>query len=47
MEKMKDNDLAQCVSVGGWLRGTAAVTSRGDQELLPPTAPSCCSSRCW
>jgi hypothetical protein len=27
MEKMKDNDLAQCVSVGGWLRGTAAVTS--------------------
>lgn len=27
MEKMKDNDLSQCVSVGGWLRGTAAVTS--------------------
>lgn len=27
MEKMKDNDLAQCVSIGGWLRGTAAVTS--------------------
>ncbi len=27
MEKMKDSDLAQCVSVGGWLRGTAAVTS--------------------
>lgn len=27
MEKMKDSDLAQCVSIGGWLRGTAAVTS--------------------
>lgn len=27
MEKMRDNDLAQCVSIGGWLRGTAAVTS--------------------
>jgi hypothetical protein len=27
MDKMKDNDLSQCVSVGGWLRGTAAVTS--------------------
>lgn len=27
MEKMKDNDLAQCVSIGGWLRGTTAVTS--------------------
>ncbi|MBX7209616.1 MAG: hypothetical protein K1X78_14970 [Verrucomicrobiaceae bacterium] len=27
MEQMKDSDLSQCVSVGGWLRGTAAVTS--------------------
>jgi hypothetical protein len=27
MEKMKDNDLSQCVSVGGWLRGTGAVTA--------------------
>lgn len=27
MEQMKDGDLSQCVSVGGWLRGTAAVTS--------------------
>ena len=27
MEQMRDGDLAQCVSVGGWLRGTAAVTS--------------------
>ncbi len=27
MENMKDNPLAQCVSIGGWLRGTAAVTS--------------------
>jgi hypothetical protein len=27
MENMKDAPLAQCVSVGGWLRGTAAVTS--------------------
>lgn len=27
MESMKDTPLAQCVSVGGWLRGTAAVTS--------------------
>ena len=27
MEKMKDNALAECVSVGGWLRGTQVVTS--------------------
>jgi hypothetical protein len=27
MERMKDSDLAQCVSLGGWLRGTASVTS--------------------
>lgn len=27
MEQMKDNDLSQCVSMGGWLRGTASVTS--------------------
>jgi hypothetical protein len=27
MERMRDNDLAQCVSIGGWLRGTASVTS--------------------
>jgi hypothetical protein len=27
MEQMKDADLAQCVSMGGWLRGTASVTS--------------------
>lgn len=27
MEQMKDIDLSQCVSVGGWLRGTASVTS--------------------
>lgn len=27
MEQMKDSDLSQCVSIGGWLRGTAAVTS--------------------
>ena len=27
MEQMKDADLSQCVSIGGWLRGTAAVTS--------------------
>ena len=27
MEKMKDSELSQCVSLGGWLRGTAAVTS--------------------
>ncbi|HCN30970.1 MAG TPA: hypothetical protein DIT64_20100 [Verrucomicrobiales bacterium] len=27
MEQMKDNDLSQCVSIGGWLRGTASVTS--------------------
>ncbi len=27
MEKMKDSDLAQCVSIGGWLRGTSVVTS--------------------
>lgn len=27
MEQMKDSDLSQCVSMGGWLRGTASVTS--------------------
>ncbi len=27
MEQMKDEDLSQCVSIGGWLRGTASVTS--------------------
>lgn len=27
MEQMKDSDLSQCVSLGGWLRGTASVTS--------------------
>jgi hypothetical protein len=27
MEKMKDAPLAQCVSLGGWLRGTSSVTS--------------------
>lgn len=27
MDQMRDGDLAQCVSLGGWLRGTASVTS--------------------
>ncbi len=27
MESFKDADLSQCVSMGGWLRGTASVTS--------------------
>lgn len=27
MDQMKDSDLSQCVSMGGWLRGTASVTS--------------------
>lgn len=27
MDRLRDGDLAQCVSLGGWLRGTAAVTS--------------------
>lgn len=27
MDRMQDTDLAQCVSLGGWLRGTASVTS--------------------
>lgn len=27
MDQMKDSDLSQCVSLGGWLRGTASVTS--------------------
>ena len=27
MERMRDEDLAQCVSLGGWLRGTEALTS--------------------
>ncbi|MDG2124684.1 MAG: hypothetical protein P8J87_13350 [Verrucomicrobiales bacterium] len=27
MEKMRDGELAQCVSIGGWLRGTEVVTA--------------------
>ncbi len=27
MDRMRDSELSQCVSLGGWLRGTAAVTS--------------------
>lgn len=27
MDRLRDGDLAQCVSLGGWLRGTASVTS--------------------
>ncbi len=27
MDEMRDGDLSQCVSLGGWLRGTASVTS--------------------
>lgn len=27
MDRLQDGDLAQCVSLGGWLRGTASVTS--------------------
>lgn len=27
MDRMRDGDLAQCVSLGGWLRGTTSVTS--------------------
>ncbi len=26
MEQIRDEDLAQCVSIGGWLRGTEALT---------------------
>lgn len=27
MQKMRDGELAQCVSIGGWLRGTEVVTA--------------------
>ena len=27
MDRLRDSDLAQCVSLAGWLRGTASVTS--------------------
>jgi hypothetical protein len=27
MDQMRDGDLSQCVSMGGWLRGTSSVTS--------------------
>ena len=33
MEKMRDGELAQCVSIGGWLRGTEVVTA-ADFEVL-------------
>jgi hypothetical protein len=27
MERLRDEELAQCVSIGGWLRGTEAITA--------------------
>ncbi len=35
MAKRKDSDLAQCVSLGGWLRGTAAVTAVVGKNFSP------------
>jgi len=38
MEQMKDIDLSQCVSLGGWLRGTASVTSVVKKSFNPDRA---------
>ncbi len=38
MEQMKDADLSQCVSMGGWLRGTASVTSVVTKNFNPDRA---------
>ena len=53
MERMRDSDLAQCVSLGGWLRGTASVTSviskdytSDSAELLNPGKVIPLLSRC-
>jgi hypothetical protein len=38
MERLRDGDLAQCVSLGGWLRGTASVTSVIGKAYTPDSA---------
>lgn len=38
MEQMKDLDLSHCVSLGGWLRGTASVTSVVKKGFNPDRA---------
>ena len=38
MEKMKDAALAECVSVGGWLRGTQVVTNIIGQKFTAERA---------
>lgn len=38
MEKMKDGALAECVSVGGWLRGTQVVTNVIIKSFSPEKA---------
>lgn len=38
MDEMNDEDLAQLVSLGGWLRGTAALTSIINKHYTPEGA---------
>lgn len=38
MEKMKDGALAECISVGGWLRGTQVVTNIVSKRFTPEQA---------
>lgn len=38
MDKRRDQDLAHCVSVGGWIRGTQAVASLVKRDFSPERA---------
>jgi hypothetical protein len=38
MEEMRDGDLANCVSIGGWIRGTEAMTSLIAKSYKPDQA---------
>ena len=38
MEQMRDGDLAQCVSIAGWIRGTEVLTHLIGREYSPEKA---------
>ena len=38
MKRLRDSELAQCVSIGGWLRGTEVVTSLVSKSYSPEKA---------
>ena len=45
MIELNSEPLSQLVSLGGWLRGTEALTAVVGQAATPRTAPSCSTSR--